>query len=161
MAAQEVVSAGTVPPQSNPQPTADLSLRPSPQLTSAVSSPTSDNSEKFEWHVCPHCKTARRANSKKTLEKPSTSSSTSPTTSDISQARSTSFARLGHKIKDVFSLGLDSSAPPPEKLEKPEKSEKPNAVKKKPQKKKPKKPKVVPFENGYEELGGDHWADDY
>lgn len=152
MAAKEIAAADPMPSQPDAQTTSGLPVRPSPQFPSSASSPASDDSPKVEWHVCPHCKAARRTNSKKALEKSSTSSSSSPTTSDLSNARSTSFARLGHKIKDVFSLGPESLSTATEKRK---------PVKKKPQKNKPKKPKVVLFEKGYEELGADHWADDY
>jgi len=155
MAAKDVASD---PVPSQPEvPVKDTeSIKPSSRMHSAVSSPVADDPPKVEWHVCPHCKSTVRAESK--IEKASSSSSSSsPTTSDISQSRSTSFARLGSKIREVLSHTSESptttTTPATARL-----------AHKKPQKKKPKKQvktRVVTFTGGYEELGADHWADDY
>jgi len=166
MAANGVSSTDPVPSQPEVPMSCAQPVKPDSRLQSAVSSPVSD--EKVEWHVCPHCKSAIRAESKTTIEKATTSSnSSSPTTSDISQARSISFARLGHKIKEALSHNPESSSTTSTTTTTTTTitttSGKQRLKQKKPQKKKPKKvvSKVVTFDRGYEELGADHWADDY
>jgi len=158
MAANGLSSTDPVPSQPEVPTSSAQPVKPDSRLHSTVSSPVSD--EKVEWHVCPHCKAAVRAESKTTIEKATTSSSSSsPTTSDLSQARSISFARLGHKIKEALSHNPESTSTTTTTTS----SGKQRLKQKKPQKKKPKKvvSKVVTFDKGYEELGADHWADDY
>jgi hypothetical protein len=150
MADKDVQSNDAVPQHPKVKTSKTHSIR----SHSATSSPAtgSEESSKLEWHVCPKCKSVRGVHQLKGDEKSSTS--TSPTTSELSQSRSISFARLGLKIKkDLYGVfGHIQEAPPPT----PDKAN----VSKQKKKKKPQK-KVHIYDKGYEELGGDHWADEY
>jgi hypothetical protein len=158
MAPKEVQSNDAVPQHPKVKTSKTHSIR----SQSATSSPAtgSEDSSKLNWHPCPTCKSPIGVHQLKGDEKSSTS--TSPTSSNLSQSRSISFARLGLKIKKdlfgVFGHSQEATPPTPDKakVSKPKK-------KKKPQKKQQKKPqkKIHVYDKGYEELGGDHWADEY
>jgi hypothetical protein len=155
MAAKGVQSTDPVPQHPKVKTSKAHSIRSIHQTHSAGSSPAtgSEDSPRLEWHVCPNCKSIREAQQPKGDEKPS-SNSTSPTGSDLSQSRSISFARLGLKIKKdlygVFGHSQETSSSTQEK-----------AKVSKPKKKKKTQKKVYVYEKGYEELGGDHWVDEY
>lgn len=153
MAANEIQSY-VVPEHPRVKTSKTHSTYSSSRTQSAVSSPAtgSDDSPKLEWHVCPNCKSVREVHQSKGDEKSPTS--ISPISSDISQSRSTSFSRLGLKIKKdlcgVFGNSQESPSSTPEKTK----------VSKSKKKKKPKKIIRI-YDQAYEELGGDHWANEY
>ena len=180
MAVTGAQSEATVRQQPKVETSKKFPIRSSPHTQSSISSPSTGAEElpMPEWHMCPHCKTIRSANS--------SSTSTSPTTSDLSNVRSISFARLGLKIKkdllEVFSLSQETPSSTSEKAKSEKaksekdkaekakaekaksekaKSEKAKVSKSKSMKKKKPQKKVYHLDNGYEELGGDHWADEY
>jgi len=150
MAAKGIQSNDPVPQHPKVKTSKAHSIRSGSQSQSASSSSATkpECSAKLEWHVCPKCKSIRAKGDEKS------SASTSPTTSDLSQSRSISFARLGLRIKKdlygVFGRSQETPSSTPEKAK----------VSKSKKKKKPQK-KVYVYDKGYQDIGGDHWADEY
>jgi hypothetical protein len=158
MAAKEIQSNDGVPQHPKVKTSKTHSIRSQSATTSPATG--SEDSPKLEWHVCPNCKSVRGVHQLKTDEKSSTT--TSPTTSDISPSRSISFSRLGLKIKkDLCGVFGHSQEAPPSKTTTTTTTTPDKAKVSKPKKKKKPQKKIHIYDKGYEELGGDHWADEY